>query len=117
MSTATNTLAITESINDEYEYIQYNEHLSIIHSIKNDMYQMQSIIIACKSNKRVNDWFRNQSTQNLLSSVIINNVSTGITADERLYENRYDLSNELRRMYVHRLLENHVAIWSSPKYA
>ena len=37
---ATNTNATTEPINDDYEYIQYNERLRIIHSKQDDMYQI-----------------------------------------------------------------------------
>ena len=108
----TELVSIIESINDDYEYIQYNEQLRIIHSIKDDMYQMQSIIKSCHVDKRVNDWFRNQTTQELL-----NFASTEISADEKLYENRTNLPNELRGMYIHHLLVNHVAIWSSPSYS
>ena len=42
-STGTNTpmSAVFEPIDAEYEYIQYNEKLRLIHSINDDMYQMQ----------------------------------------------------------------------------
>ena len=113
-STGTNTsmLAVVESINDDYEYIQYNEKLRLIHSIKDDMYQMQSIIIACNSNKQIRHWFDNKSTQEFLES------ATGrILPPEKLYEKRDDLPNGLRGYYIHRLLVNHVAMWASPSYA
>lgn len=111
------------------------------------MYQMQSIISACNSNKKVNDWFRNQSTVELLDEMqnIINNArggipadqninnntrggipllekthengSTGIPADRKICENRPNLPNELKGTYIHRLLVNHVAMWASPRYS
>ena len=61
--------SIVEPINDEYEYIQYNEQLRIIHSKSDDFYQMQSIIDACHSNKRANKWFENDSTKELLKEM------------------------------------------------
>ena len=111
-NTAINTNATTQPINDDYEYIQYNNQLRIIHSIKDDMYQMQSIIIACKSKKNAFHWFENKTTQELLE-----NASLGIPMNEKLYENRPNLSNELRGTYVHRLLVNHIAMWASPRYS
>ena len=111
-NTATNTNATTEAINDNYEYIQYNNQLRIIHSKQDDMYQMQSIITACKSKKQGKHWFDNKTTQEFLE-----NASGRIPTDEKLYENRPNLSIDLRGFYIHRLLVNHVAMWSSPKYA
>ena len=60
---------IVTPINAEYEFIQYNEQLRIIHSINDDFYQMQSIINSCQSNKPCKDWFRNQSTQEILDEL------------------------------------------------
>lgn len=68
-SKATNTNATTEAINDDYEYIQFNQSLRIIHSNKDDMYQMQSIITAYKSNKEPRKWFENQSSKEILSEL------------------------------------------------
>ena len=111
-NTATNTNATTERINDDYEYIQYNNQLRIIHSIKDDMYQMQSIINACQSKKPARHWFENKTTRELLE-----NASVGIPTDRELYENRPNLPNELKGTYIHRLLVNHVAMWASPVYS
>ena len=48
--TTTNTGAIvSEQINEDYEWIQYNSKLRIIHSIKDDYFQMQSILTACNA--------------------------------------------------------------------
>ncbi len=113
----TNNNSITERINDDYEWIQYNEHLRLIHSIKDDMYQMQSIVNACNANKRPNDWFRNQSTQEFLEAFEEEIASTGNPADEKSYENRPNLPINLRGTYVHKLLVNHIAIWASPRYS
>ena len=103
---------IVTPINDEYEYIQYNNQLRLIHSIPDDMFQIKSIIDSCKSNKRVNDWLDNKTTKELL-----NYGRAEISASDKLYENRPNLPNELRGYYVHRLLVNHIAIWASPSYA
>ena len=112
----TNTTIITpatiEAINDDYEYIQYNDKLRLIHSINDDMYQMQSIITACQSNKQVRHWFDNKTTKEFLD-----NATGRILPLEKLYEKRDDLPNGLRGIYVHRLLVNHVAMWASPTYA
>ena len=113
MSAATNTTATIEAINDDYEYIQYNEHLRIIHSKKDDMYQMNSIITACHSIKRARVWLNNESSQELLNEIgTAENCQT-----EKLYQNRPNLPNELKGIYIHRLLVNHVAMWASPKYS
>ena len=98
---------------------------------------------SCKHCKRVNDWFRNQSTVELLESAknatagipvveninsnasagilpvenINSNASAGIPAVEKIYEKRDNVPIELRGYYIHRLLVNHVAMWASPTYA
>ena len=66
MSTTNTNTIVHEVINDEYEWIQYNNHLRIIRSVNDDMYQMQSIINACYSNKQSYHWFENQSTIEIL---------------------------------------------------
>ena len=81
ITTNTSFVANVEKINDEYEYIQYNEKLRLIHSIKDDMYQMQSIIKACNSKKQGKHWFDNKSTQEF-----IENASGRILPDEKLHE-------------------------------
>ena len=135
----TNNNSITERINDDYEWIQYNEHLRLIHSKNDDMYQMQSIINACNSRKEARHWFRNESTKEFLEAFDADiasgrkipdeeNVSTGNPVneekvsgrkipDEKSYENRPNLSINLRGTYVHRLLVNHIAMWASPRYS
>ncbi|KAI5511966.1 KilA, N-terminal/APSES-type HTH, DNA-binding family, partial [Trichomonas vaginalis G3] len=71
MSTTENTTTVIvhEAINEEYEYIQFNKQLRLIRSVKDDMYQMQSILTACfaPDTKKPQDWFRNQSTIELLN--------------------------------------------------
>ena len=87
--TNTDMSVATTPINDDYEWIQYNERLRIIHSIKDDMYQMQSIVSACNSNKQIRHWFDNQSTKELLDEMqnFINNGSMGILPDDKTHEN------------------------------
>ena len=104
---------IHEPINDEYEWIQYNNQLRIIHSIDDDMYQMKSIIEACGSNKLPADWFRNQSITEILDEI----ATMGIPIVAKFYENRTNLIPGLRGYYIHRLLVNAVAMWASPRYA
>ena len=106
-----------ERINDDYEFIQYNAHLRIIHSIKDEMYQMQSIITACKSNKQAYHWFENQTTKELLQEFESQKSTLGIPRLEKSYEKRDDVPINLRGYYVHRLLVNYIAIWASPTYA
>mgnify|MGYP001059904798 CR=1 FL=1 len=122
----TNTL--TEQINENYEWIQYNEHLRLIHSIKDDMYQMQSIINACNSRKEARHWFRNESTKEFLEA-FDNELASGrkIPDDEteggrkippsKSWEKRMELSPGLQGIYVHKLLVNHIAMWASPRYS
>ena len=101
---------IRETINCEFEIIQYNKKLRIIHSIDDDMYQVQSIINACHSNKRANAWVNNQETQELFDAFDkrMNTIS---------HNHRSDVRVDLRGHYVHRLLVNAVAMWASPRYA
>ncbi|KAI5497957.1 KilA, N-terminal/APSES-type HTH, DNA-binding family [Trichomonas vaginalis G3] len=130
MSTTENTTTVIvhEAINEEYEYIQYNKQLRLIRSVKDDMYQMQSILTACfaPDTKKPQDWFRNQSTIELLNEAENSTTDFLVVAKTRvgkkpqspkLYENREKLPNGLRGYYVHRLLVNAVAMWASPRYA
>ena len=114
----TNVL-IHEAINDDYEYIQYNSNLRLIRCVKDDYYQMQSIIRACNSNKHADNWFANDSTQELLDEAEsdIQNNNPEILVNGKLYENRKYNPPALKGYYVHRLLVNAVAMWASPKYA
>ncbi|EAX81922.1 hypothetical protein TVAG_405670 [Trichomonas vaginalis G3] len=148
MSTTENTTTVIvhEAINEEYEYIQFNKQLRLIRSVKDDMYQMQSILTACfaPDTKKPQDWFRNQSTIELLNEAENSTTDFFVVAKTRvskkpqspklyenseeqrvskkpqspkLYENREKLPNGLRGWYVHRLLVNAVAMWASPRYA
>ncbi|EAX65592.1 hypothetical protein TVAG_601320 [Trichomonas vaginalis G3] len=107
---------------------------------------MQSILTACfaPDTKKPQDWFRNQSTQELLSEAQRDILFSENSEEQRvskkpqspklyenseeqrvgkkpqspkLYENREKLPNGLRGYYVHRLLVNAVAMWASPRYA
>ncbi|EAX81339.1 hypothetical protein TVAG_352440 [Trichomonas vaginalis G3] len=130
MSTTENTTTVIvhEAINEEYEWVQFNKQLRLIRSVKDDMYQMQSILTACfaPDTKLPKDWFRNQSTQELLSEAQRDILFSENSEEQRvvkkpqspkLYENREKLPNGLRGYYVHRLLVNAVAMWASPRYA
>ncbi|KAI5510632.1 KilA, N-terminal/APSES-type HTH, DNA-binding family, partial [Trichomonas vaginalis G3] len=127
-SESTTTAIVHEAINEEYEYIQYNKQLRLIRSVKDDMYQMQSILTACYApdTKLPKDWFRNQSTIELLNEAQRDILFSENSEEQRvgkkpqspkLYENREKLPNGLRGYYVHRLLVNAVAMWASPRYA
>ena len=103
----------TTSINDDYEWIQYNERLRIIHSIKDDMYQMQSIISACNSNKQATRWFSLSETKDILNDLAtVQNCTLEI-----LTQKRENVAIELRGIYIHRLLVNDVAMWANRRYA
>ncbi|KAK8865231.1 hypothetical protein M9Y10_010769 [Tritrichomonas musculus] len=112
----TNNKLIYEPINDDYEWIQYNKELRVIRSIKDDMYQMQSIINACNSNKLAYHYFENQSTKDVLDEFELEKSTLGIPRFAKSWENRKNLPNGLRGYYVHRYLVNDVAIWASRKY-
>ena len=108
---------VHEAINDDYEWIQYNDKLRIIRSIKDDMYQMNSIITACQSNKLAKNWFENQSTTELLNQFQLEKSRGGNPLLAKSHEKRKNLPTHLRGWYVHRLLVNAVAMWASPRYA
>ncbi|EAX80499.1 hypothetical protein TVAG_361000 [Trichomonas vaginalis G3] len=118
MSTSENTTTaiVHEAINEEYEWVQFNKQLRLIRSVKDDMYQMQSILTACfaPDTKHADDWFKNQSTQELLSEISLDRL---FSAMHKTHENRKNLPINLRGYYVHRLLVNAVAMWASPRYA
>ncbi|EAX73899.1 hypothetical protein TVAG_477850 [Trichomonas vaginalis G3] len=89
---------------------------------------MQSILTACYApdTKLPKDWFRNQSTIELLNEAQRDILFSENSEEQRvgkkpqspkLYENREKLPNGLRGYYVHRLLVNVVAMWASPRYA
>ncbi|EAX78618.1 hypothetical protein TVAG_079070 [Trichomonas vaginalis G3] len=130
MSTSENTTTVIvhEAINEEYEWVQYNKQLRLIRSVKDDMYQMQSILTACfaPDTKVPKDWFRNQSTIELLNEAQRDRLFSENREEQRvgekpqspkLYENREKLPNGLRGYYVHRLLVNNVAQWASARYS
>ncbi|KAI5541580.1 KilA, N-terminal/APSES-type HTH, DNA-binding family [Trichomonas vaginalis G3] len=119
MSTTENTTTaiVHEAINEEYEYIQYNKQLRLIRSVKDDMYQMQSIMNALSSTKQAYHWFENQQAKELLEEFPHMIASLGKPREEIPFENREKLPNGLRGYYVHRLLVNAVAMWASPRYA
>ncbi|EAY21780.1 hypothetical protein TVAG_238060 [Trichomonas vaginalis G3] len=148
MSTTENTTTaiVHEAISEEYEWVQFNKQLRLIRSVKDDMYQMQSILTACfaPDTKVPKDWFRNQSTIELLNEAQRDRLFSENREEQRvgekpqspklyenreklrvgekpqspkLYENRENLPNGLRGWYVHRLLVNAVAMWASPRYA
>ena len=107
------TTIIREAINCDYEYIQYNKQLRIIHSIDDDMYQVQSIIAACHENKRANDYIRTKDTQALVKRFYQKKQLMGSLP----YDNRVNVPNHLKGYYVHRVLVYDVARWASPDYA
>ncbi|EAX81014.1 hypothetical protein TVAG_313220 [Trichomonas vaginalis G3] len=130
MSTTENTTTaiVHEAISEEYEWVQYNKQLRLIRSVKDDMYQMQSILTACfaPDTKHTDDWFKNQSTIELLSEAQRDILFSENSEEQRprlfsgspkLYENRKNLPNGLRGWYVHRLLVNNVAQWASARYS
>ena len=69
MSEVTSNKLIYEPINDDYEWIQYNKQLRIIHSIKDDMYQMQSIINACDSIKQAKRWVNSENRSEIFNEI------------------------------------------------
>ena len=97
MSTSENTTTaiVHEAISEEYEWVQYNKQLRLIRSVKDDMYQMQSILTACfaPDTKHADDWFRNQSTQELLSE--FEHVEL-----KKMYQDRQNLPSHLKGIYA-----------------
>ena len=108
------SVIVRESINQDYEWIQYNNDLRIIHSIRDDMFNAQSILNALGSKKQFRRWFKNIETKELIKGF---KEELKINDDSEIIENSTDAPNGLRGYYVHRLLVNSVASWSSPQYA
>lgn len=82
-----------------------------MHSIKDDIYQIQSIIKTCNSKKLVEHCFDNKSTQEFLQS-----ADCRIILSDKLYENCPNLQLSLQVYYNHRLLVNHAVMWPSLSY-
>lgn len=116
MSAMNNSKVIREAISDDYEWIQYNSQLRIIHSIKDDYFQMQSILKACNApdEKKAKHWFENQSTKELLHEF---SLGAEFRPSQNPCENRQNLPIGLRGWYCHRLLVNVFAMWASPRYS
>ncbi|EAX71261.1 hypothetical protein TVAG_591060, partial [Trichomonas vaginalis G3] len=110
----TTTAIVHEAISEEYEWVQYNKQLRLIRSVKDDMYQMQSILNALRSTKQAYHWFENQQPKELLEEFPHMFATLGKPRVEIPYENRKNLAPGLRGWYVHRLLVNAVAMWASP---
>ncbi|KAK8846148.1 hypothetical protein M9Y10_020152 [Tritrichomonas musculus] len=110
----TNNNTSVEAINEDYEYLQYNEQIRIIHSIKDDFYQMKSIVVACKSKKDPSDWLRTISAQELIEEI---SGDPDFPVTQKLYEKRENIPNNLKGLYVNKILVNHVAMWASPRYS
>ncbi|EAX83975.1 hypothetical protein TVAG_055730 [Trichomonas vaginalis G3] len=114
MSTTENTTTVIvhEAINEEYEYIQFNKQLRLIRSVKDDMYQMQSILTACATpdTKKPQDWFELNSTHELLSEFEHEEL-------KKMYQDRQNLPSHLKGIYVHKFLVSSIAMWASPRYA
>ena len=113
MSEVTSNKLIYEPINDDYEWIQYNKQLRIIHSIKDDMYQMQSIINACDSIKQAKRWVNSENRSEIFNEI----AKVQNCTQDKSIQNRKNLAPGIKGYYVHRLLVNYVAMWASPKYA
>ncbi|KAK8857774.1 hypothetical protein M9Y10_016185 [Tritrichomonas musculus] len=112
-TTVNSSHLVYESINDDYEWIQYNKQLRIIHSIKDDMYQVQSIINACNSHKQATRWVNSENRIEIYDEI----AKVQNCTQDQIIQNRRNLAPGLKGYYVHRLLINHVAMWASPIYA
>ena len=113
MSVSNINKLVYEPINNNYEWIQYNKQLRIIHSIDDDMYQVQSIINACESTKQATRWINSEYR----SEVVIEIAKVQNCTLDEIVQNRRNLAPGIRGYYVHRLLVNYVAMWASPRYA
>lgn len=114
ISTNTQLNASIESINDDYEFYQYNSKLRLIHSKKDDMFQMQSIIKACNSKKQAYRWRQLNETAEIIEEL---SEQQKCSPDD-LIQNRPNIVQPfLQGTYIHRYLVNDVACWASRKYA
>ena len=105
--------SIVTPINDEYQYLQYNEQLRLIHSINDDMFQLKSIFDACNSSKQTTRWINSDETKEIIKEL----RSVRKCTDHEIIQNRPNLPNELKGIYIHRLLINDAACWANRKYA
>ena len=116
--TQTPAQTVHQSINNEYEWIQYNSDLRIIRSINDDMYQCKSILSALDvADKEVNNWIRNKQTQELLASYDEKPLDREFAVLAKTHEIRNDVAIELRGYYIHRKLVPIFAMWANVRYA
>ena len=112
-------ILVHEAINEEYEWVQYNKQLRLIHSIKDDMYQMKSIVDALSPplTKEPRKWLELYSTKELIKGFEELVKNSEIQVNQKIVENRSNLATGLRGWYCHRLIVNLFAAWVSPRYA
>ena len=112
-------ILVHEPINEEYEWVQYNKQLRLIHSIKDDMYQMKSIVDALSPplTREPRKWVELYSTKELIKGFEELVKNSEIQVNQKIVENRPNLATGLRGWYCHRLIVNLFAAWVSPRYA
>jgi hypothetical protein len=113
------------SIDAEYERLQYNEQLQLIHHIPTDMFQCASInhsLCNHKKDDKIYKYFTSAKTQKLIKRIqadlgppLLGGTATAGNISQ-IYENRSKLSNELKGYYIHRLLIPHYASWVNVEY-
>lgn len=118
MNATTSTNFRTEPINENYEWMYYNNRLRIIHSINDDMFHMKSIVDALHPTftREPRKWLDLQETKELIAGFNEEMCNAKIGGTQKMVEKR-DLSNDLRGYYCHRLLVNIFASWVCPRYA
>lgn len=90
-----------EPINKEYDYYTLGD-VKIIHLIRQDKFQVESILQACKTSKNVDEW--EKENQELLNAAIDD--------DDNVIQ---IISNgEYKGTYISEILFHSVAFWASP---
>lgn len=121
---------IYQPINEDYEYVQYNSELLLIHHLESDLYQLESLLDNFPIDLTADDVLSDPEIQDVIEKV--NDLSEtellpSVVAfqdleqlnDEDFEEYRYqneDLFERLNGIYVHKFLINIIAMKYSTDY-
>ena len=119
---------IFEPINEDYEWVQYNSDLRLIHHIDSDMYQLESLLDCIPIDYNVDDVLSDPEIQELIETVndyneVIPSVVTyqdleDLNEDELQIrcEEDEELFDELNGTYINKYLVNGIAMRLWPAY-
>lgn len=102
---------------NNYKLVLFDNKLPIIKSVKDNMYQIQSIIDAVGSSKQDKYYFTNEINHEIQKAYMNKVLSKTLFELPKLYEVRDNIPHEYKGIYIHHDLVRSVGYWASGKYA